>query len=123
MLMNKSDKKLIFILLIIIGLIFLILYFSKTDNPKKALVYYKDELVLTIDLSQPGKKKYTVLGELGNVVIEQDDNKVRVVEENSPNHICSKQGFIKESYEVLICLPNKVVIKIDDNNDIDTIVK
>lgn len=123
MLMNKSDKKLIFILLIIIGLIFLILYFSKTDNPKKALVYYKDELVLTIDLSQTGKKNYTVLGELGNVVIEQDDNKVRVVEENSPNHICSKQGFIKESYEVLICLPNKVVIKIDDNNDIDTIVK
>lgn len=123
MLMNKSDKKLIFILLIIIGLIFLILYFSKTDKPKKALVYYKDELVLTIDLSQTGKKNYTVLGELGNVVIEQDDNKVRVVEENSPNHICSKQGFIKESYEVLICLPNKVVIKIDDNNDIDTIVK
>ena len=30
---------------------------------------------------------------------------------------------IKESYEMLICLPNKVVIKIEDKDNVDTIVK
>ena len=34
-----------------------------------------------------------------------------------------KQGYIKESYEMLICLPNKVVIKIEDKDNVDTIVK
>lgn len=121
--MNKSDKCLIIILLIIIFSICIIMFFQHSSKEKNALVYYKDNLVLTIDLSTNGSNTYTVKGELGDVVIEKNDDKVRVINETSPNHICSKQGYIKENYEVLVCLPNKVVIKIDSKDSIDTIVK
>lgn len=123
MLMNKSDKRLLLILVVLIVITCLIIYFTKSNNPKNALVYYKDNLVLTIDLSTTGIKEYTVSGELGNVIIEKNNEQIRVISENSPNHTCSKQGYIKESYEMLICLPNKVVIKIEDKDNVDTIVK
>ena len=46
-------------------------------------------------------------------------------EEESPLHLCSKQGFIEESYESIVCLPNKIVIKISSKKkkDLDTILR
>lgn len=121
--MNKSDLKLILGLFIVIFSIFAYMFFTKNNKPNNALVYYKDNLLLTIDLNTSGIKEYTVQGELGDVVIEKNNDKIRVVTETSPNHICSKQGYIKESYEVITCLPNKIVIKIESIPDVDTVVE
>ena len=121
--MNKNDIKLIIVVLIIsivsLGLIFVL----KNDNPKAALVYYENELVLKIDLSIAGIHEYKVDGYNGDVVIKTRDGKIKVEEEDSPLHICSRQGWIDESYEVIVCLPNKIVIKIEDEKEIDTVVK
>lgn len=121
--MNKNDIKLIIGLIIILIFSFSLLYFKDNDKNKKALVYFEDKLVLTIDLSLKGEHDYNIKGYNGNILIKTSDNKIKVEEENSPNHICSKQGYIENSYEVLVCLPNKVVIKIEDNEKIDTVVK
>ncbi len=121
--MNKSDIKLIIGLIIILIICFSFMYFEDNSKNKKALVYYEDELVLTIDLNIKGEHEYRVAGYNGDILIKTSDNKIKVEEENSPNHICSKQGYIENSYEVLVCLPNKVVIKIEDNDKIDTVVK
>lgn len=121
--MNKSDIKLIIGLIIILIISFSFLNFNDSNENKKALVYYEDDLVLTIDLNLKGEHEYHVDGYNGDILIKTSDNKIKVEEENSPNHICSKQGYIDSSYEVLVCLPNKVVIKIEDNNKIDTVVK
>ena len=75
-----------------------------------AEVYYRDDLILTIDLKKEGE--YVVEGELGEVVLEVKNNKIRVKKENSPRNICSKEGFIKDSSRSLICLPNKIIVKI-----------
>jgi hypothetical protein len=122
--MNKSDWKLVISLALVIIVSFALLFLVKNNNtPKKALVYYENELVLEIDLSLKGEHEYHVSGYNGDILIKTNDNKIKVEEENSPNHICSKQGYIDSSYEVLVCLPNKVVIKIEDNKEIDTVVK
>ena len=81
---------------------------------------FKDDLVLSADLSIDNT--YIVEGLLGNVVIEIKDKKVRVVKENSPKNICSKEGYISDSTKPLICLPNKVVIKIVQSSDMDGVV-
>ena len=121
--MNHNDKKLIGILFIIVFCLFTLLFFLSSKEKKNALVYFEDDLLLTIDLSKKGNFYYEVDGLLGKVKLETIDGKIRVIEENSPNHICSKQGFINQSYEVLVCLPNKIVIKIEEQSEIDTIVK
>lgn len=115
--MNKNDIKLVFILTLFIFTFFLFKSFNNSKE-KIAYVYYADELIETISLSFDGE--YTVLGDNGEVVIEVSDNKIRVVEETSEKNLCSKQGY----GDVIICLPNKIVIKVENNdNELDGVVK
>lgn len=121
--MNKSDLKLVLILLIISLSMLGLIKFTKPNGSKIAQVYYQNDLVLSIPLSQNLNKTYTVHGYNGDVVIEVANDKIRVVEEISPLHLCSKQGWIKETYETIVCLPNKVVIKIEASDELDAIVE
>ena len=121
--MNKNDLKLILVVLFITLSIFGLLYLFKNKNGKNALVYYEDELIMTIDLSLKEEKEYKVMGYNGEMIIKTMNNKIKVEEENSPLHLCSKQGWIENSYEVIVCLPNKIIIKIEDKDEIDTVVK
>ena len=106
--MNKNDIKLIVIVLIVIILLFSLTLFRKKANI--ANVYYENELILEIDLSI--NKIYEVDGYNGKVKIEVLNNQIRVVNENSPYHLCSKQGFVSKSGESIICLPNKIIIEL-----------
>lgn len=117
--MNKNDLKLVGVLLIIISIFFIMINITKKEG-KTAVVYYEDKEILKIDLNT--NKEYTVKGYLGDVVLEVKNNKIRVKEENSYNHICSKEGYISESGKSLICLPNKIIIKIDGKSEIDGVV-
>lgn len=121
--MNKSDLKLIGIILSVVIIFFGLLFIFEDNNSKNALVYYEDDLILTIDLSLKGENTYKVNGYNGEIIIKTLDNKIKVEEENSSLHLCSKQGWIENSYEVIVCLPNKIIIKIEDKEEIDTVVK
>lgn len=117
--MNKSDIKLLVILSIVIVSICIIINITKKEG-STAEIYYGDKLVLTIDLNID--KEYIVDGELGNVVLEVKNKEIRVKEENSPKHICSREGFIGDSSRTLICLPNKIIVKIVGEANIDGVV-
>lgn len=121
--MNKADIKLIISLLIIVALSFLGFNLFKTSGAKSALVYSSNKLVLTINLSEPSYQEYKVTGKLGPIVIVKENGRVRVKSETSPMHLCSKQGWISNSYETLVCLPNEVIIKIEATSTLDTVVK
>ena len=112
--MNKSDIKLILIILIFS---FLLLIFINVDKSNYAFVYYDNKEVLKIDLSV--NKDYSVEGFNGEVLIEVKDNKLRVVKEDSPLHICSKQGWVDNGS--IVCLPNKIVITFG-NEELDGVV-
>lgn len=114
--MNKNDWILISIIIILSSGLFLIYFFNKTEADI-AYVYHADDLILTIDLTIDNQ--YEVNGDNGIVRIEVLNNKIRVVEENSPRHLCSKQGFISNSGQAIICLPNKIIIELPNEN-IDT---
>lgn len=120
--MNKDDLKLVFILLIIVFISLIGFKLIDKKENKKAIVYYENKEVLTIDLNE--NKEYTVDGFNGKVNIVVKDGKIKVEEEESPLHLCSKQGYISSTYETIVCLPNKITIKIDSSEDsLDTIVK
>lgn len=117
---NKHDLLLIIIIIIISGIFILINKLNSKDG-NIAKVYYDSKLIKTIDLSK--NEEYTVKGYNGEVKIKVKDKKIKVIEEKSPKHLCSKQGYISKSYETIICLPNKIVIEIEDQIDIDTVVR
>lgn len=123
MTLNRSD----IILFITIGTIFIISLFwifSKNTIGNIAKVYKNGEVILEIDLTLD-EQEYSVIGENGIVKILAGNGKIKVVEEKSPYHICSNQGYISASYETIVCLPNKISIEIsnDKKAEIDTVVK
>ena len=119
LIMNKNDIKLVIVLFVVIIGIFIFISVTK-EKGSIAEVYYEDKMILSIDLSIDNE--YVVDGELGDVVLEVKDGMVRVKSENSPKNICSKEGFIGDSSRTLICLPNKIIVKIVGDNDIDGVV-
>ena len=120
--MNKQDILLVSIILVIVFSIALIFKITENKNINSAFVYYEDKLVLTIDLSKT-EQEYTVKGYNGAVTIIAGNGKIKVKEEDSPLHLCSKQGYISKSYESIVCLPNKIFIKLEDDSSLDAIVK
>ena len=81
----------------------------------------EDKEILKIDLNT--NKEYTVKGYLGDVVLEVKNKKIRVKEETSDKHICSKEGYIYTNNKSLVCMPNKIIVKIiSEDNDLDGVV-
>lgn len=113
--MNRNDIKLIIIILVITIILFSLSLFQKKASI--ANVYHENDLILEIDLSI--NKTYEVDGDNGKVVIEVLNKQIRVIAENSPYHLCSKQGFISNSGQSIVCLPNKIIIELP-NTELDT---
>lgn len=126
--MNRADK--IFIS-IIIGLVFLsyvplwIKDYHNKNRLKEVVVNYKNEEVLRVNLDLDGT--YQVEGTLGTVDVEVKSSAVRVEKENSPYHLCSIQGWVKDTNRPIICLPNHIIVQIEakDNmeGDLDTVIQ
>ena len=96
------------------------LFFTKHVN-SYASVYVKEKQVLRIDLSK--NKSYVVNGKLGKVHIEVKQKKVRVTQEKSLHHYCSKQGFVSDANVPIVCLPNETVVKIEKEASQDTVIQ
>lgn len=118
---KKNDYILIGVLLVLLLLICITLEFTKKQG-SRAVIYYKNEPVLTISLNTE-ITTYEVMGENGIVEIVAGNGKIKVEEEDSPLHLCSKQGWIDSSTQTIVCLPNKIVIQIEDEQELDGVVK
>lgn len=69
----------------------------------------------TIDLSQVEEpcelQVKTEAGGYNTVSIHSDS--VGIVDASCPDKLCQKQGFIKNSSEAIVCLPNRLVIELE----------
>ena len=60
---------------------------------------------------------YTVDGELGPTTFEIKDGRVRITDSPCPNKTCVAQGW----HSPLVCLPNKVMITVEQGGEFDAI--
>ena len=109
--------------------IFLIIFFSvlifkigsfKDVKGAKAEIWVDGELKYVYPL-QEEDKNIVVETNLGGCNVQFKDNMVRVTTSNSPLKIAVKQGFIKSPGEVIIGIPDRLVVKVigDSENDSD----
>jgi hypothetical protein len=59
---------------------------------------------------------------LGENIIQIKDNKVHILDADCPDKVCIKDGYISEPGQILVCLPNKVVVEVKGkitNQEID----
>lgn len=59
--------------------------------------------------------------EFGRNVLEFGDGMVRSIEADCPDQIDVLQGYISNVGETIVCLPNRMVVEIIDNRDVDDV--
>ncbi len=112
--MTKADKILI-ITIVIVSLVSL--GFIKQNitgyNEKYVSIQVNGQEIKTIifDKSVIGKT-IPIKTKYGYNLIEIGDEKVRVIEADCPDKLDVKQGYISESNQLIVCLPNRLVIEI-----------
>ena len=115
--------------------IFLVIFFStlilkisgfKYIKGAKAEIWVDGELKYVYPL-QEEEKNIFVETNLGGCNVQFKDNMVRVTTSNSPLKIAVKQGLIKSPGEVIIGIPDRLVIKVigdsEDDSDIDFVAR
>lgn len=114
--------------------IFLIVFFgvflSKIGNFKdvkgaKAEIWVDGDLKYVQPLQKEEKNIFVETG-IGGCNVQFKDEMVRVTSSNSPLKIAVKQGFIKSPGEVIIGIPDRLVIKIvgdSEGNQVDFILR
>lgn len=112
-----SDALVIFTLLIISFTPLAIFHYSYAQSANDEVVAYisiDGEVVDTFTLSEstPHEVKTYYPADDQYNIIEIDGTRIRVKEDNSPDQIAVKTGWISRPGETSICLPHKLIIDI-----------
>lgn len=126
--MTKHDCLLLCSIIIcsLLGLLFLHFYNTVPDQPI-AQIMVNGSLIKQIDLTNPLQNRLIkIKGYRGICRIETKKGAIRMLDAPCPDHICVKTGWISHNRQMIVCVPNRVSIKIIEknrNNDIDTIAR
>lgn len=122
--LTRGDKILIAIIIIVnVAALFFVKNLAFNYENKYISIQVNGEEIkkITFDSNMVGKQ-IPIETEYGYNLIEIGDEKVRVIEADCPDQLDVKQGYISRVGEVIVCLPNKLVIEIKGGNietDID----
>lgn len=104
-LFKKGD---IILLVVVVLLVALTIYFALKTDANEADVYVEGNLVYKLDLDNDA----TVDVLDGKVQIKIQDGKAFVAKSDCKNQLCVHAQPIGKEGGVIVCLPNKVVVKV-----------
>lgn len=120
---KKCDVIIYFFILTLIISIFIYGFFSEDKKAGSIEVYENGKLSYLYELQKDYRKIKLELKN-GFEEIEIKDNKVRAIDADCSNKLCIRQGWIAQTGDMIICIPNKLVIKIVGNKqEVDSILK
>lgn len=106
--MKKKDIIVISILCIIISIGYIITTLMQEDK-KSIEVYYKNELIETIDISK--NQTYTYKGSYGTFNLEVKNNRYHAINVECPNHDCEHVGWVRlGDPKEIVCVPNEIYV-------------
>lgn len=123
--MKKGDKIVAIVLLIVVMVSFIALgiYRQVSKGSENIAVIKQDgKIIKTIDLNKIVEtqefKIKTEKGDYNTVLVKH--NSICIKDSDCPHKECIKSGWISQPGEMIVCLPNKLIIDIQgQNNQID----
>jgi len=109
------------IAIILIAVLGFIIYSSSGSNMEeqdRIVIEAMGEIVQEIPMDQlePGKK-IPIAGYLGDSILEMEEGRVRLVYSPCPDHLCVYMGWISRPGEIIVCLPNMVMVRVEGKLD------
>ena len=111
--------------ILLLSLTSLLLFPRLVPSPTIAEIYQDGMLIETVDLNSLTEPyKIRLVSEGRENVILAEKGQIAMQSANCPDRLCVHQGAIKNSLYPIVCLPNKVTIKLrsGDNDQPDAIV-
>lgn len=115
---NKYD--IILIACIIIINVLLIFYSGGNavkDNSKIAYIYSNNKLVKEYVLTDNFKDEITIKTDNGYNTLHIENGEIWIHDASCPDKLCIYQGKISGDSEIIVCLPNKLLVKIEGNDE------
>ncbi len=100
-------------LTLILGSVCVILITLKLWNGEladKAIIRSGGKIFREVPLSRD--QHIEVPGPLGTSIVTIEKRKVRITSDPSPRQYCVRQGWLQQSGEIAICLPNEVSVEL-----------
>ena len=119
---TPGDKILV-VFILLLGIISLIALSHLRQPGDFVTIEVNGQVVHRLDLNISREVK--VNGSIGETIIKISQNSAQVVHSDCPEKICVKTGEIHLAGEMIVCVPNKVVIKINSKqkNQFDVITQ
>ncbi len=91
-----------------------ILLVSRASGGDVACIYSNGELVRTIDLKAENEMTFTISSANGGYnVISVKNGSISVTDADCPDKICVYTGAVSDGVQPIVCMPNKLVIRIE----------
>ncbi len=115
---NKYDIALIAAIVAVNVLILIYGAFNTADKGKKiAYVYSDNRLVGEYTLTEDYETEFKVEVDSGYNIVHIQDGSVWIQDATCPDKVCLHQGKISKDGEIIVCLPNRLMIQIEDNSE------
>ncbi len=111
--LNRKEISVVLIILAVCVL-FIGIVTLTGDRGKYAVISVDGETVFRGSLENQGI--FTV-PQIHGMKFEISDEGIRVAESDCPDKICVKSGYISNSGMTAVCMPNKVVVTVEDDAD------
>jgi len=100
-------------LMVLLVLVAIASLWVSLDRPagRSVAIYEGERLAFTAPLSQ--ERQIALHGPLGETLVEISGGKVRVLSSPCARKICIGMGKIQRSGDLLACVPNRVVVRIE----------
>lgn len=119
---KKADIILLaFFILIALILILSGLFYKNGAEALWVRIYRDGEQILEYPIESEVTKEIAAYDSIGKNVVTIQDKKVCVSTADCPGQDCVKKGKISQSGEEIICLPHKLVIRIEGGEGIDAL--
>lgn len=93
------------------------------SGSSNAAVFHNGEQIALLSLEKDGVYPFDEY----LVTVEVKDGRVKISDSDCPDKICEKTGFISSPLQTIVCLPNRISVRIIDeksntNSNIDVVL-
>ena len=128
--MKKREMRLTFckgdifaiVLVAVVAILVSIMFWTRVGSEEGTMVsvYQEGELIKEIPLNET--TELLVEGEYTNTILVKD-GKAAIVETDCPGTDCVHSGWIREAGRSIVCLPNRVEVRIEGASEVDFVVR
>ncbi len=87
--------------------------FNKDNIQKVAIIKQDDVVIEKIFIDDLDELKEIKLFENNDVIIHAENGRIRFYKSNCPDQVCVNSGWISKKGEMAVCLPYRIIIKIE----------